>query len=51
MSDERPTINPTLSDAEVIDLCRKHTLFEWSAQGVGRPDRDGARQGRLLLDA
>jgi taurine--2-oxoglutarate transaminase len=32
-----PTINPTLSDRDVIDLCRKHTLFEWSAQGSVDP--------------
>ena len=44
------TTNPTLSDAEVIDLCRKHTMFEWSAQGSVDPDCDGAREGRLLLD-
>ena len=31
------TTNPTLSDAEVIDLCRKHTMFEWSAQGAVDP--------------
>jgi taurine---2-oxoglutarate transaminase len=31
------TTNPTLSDAEVIDLCRKHTMFEWSAQGSVDP--------------
>ena len=31
------TANPTLSDAEVIDLCRKHTMFEWSAQGAVDP--------------
>ena len=29
----------TLSDAEVVDLCRKHTLFEWSAQGASIPSR------------
>jgi taurine--2-oxoglutarate transaminase len=26
-----------LSDAEIIDLCRRHTLFEWSAQGAVDP--------------
>ena len=30
-------ITPTLSDAEVVALCRKHTLFEWSAQGAVDP--------------
>jgi taurine---2-oxoglutarate transaminase len=27
----------TLSDAEIVDLCRRHTLFEWSAQGSVDP--------------
>jgi taurine--2-oxoglutarate transaminase len=27
------TTQSALSDAEIIDLCRRHTLFEWSAQG------------------
>jgi taurine--2-oxoglutarate transaminase len=27
----------TLNDAEVVDLCRRHTLFEWSAQGSVDP--------------
>jgi taurine--2-oxoglutarate transaminase len=31
------TINPAMSDAEVVDLCRQHTLFEWSAQGTVDP--------------
>ena len=44
------TMNLTLSDAEVIDLCRKHTLFEWSAQGAVDFHRHGPRQGRVLLD-
>jgi taurine---2-oxoglutarate transaminase len=26
-----------MSDAEVVDLCRRHTLFEWSAQGTVDP--------------
>ena len=30
-------ITTTLSDAEVVALCRKHTLFEWSAQGAVDP--------------
>jgi taurine---2-oxoglutarate transaminase len=29
--------NVSLSDSEVIDLCRRHTLFEWSAQGAVDP--------------
>ena len=31
------TIHAALSDAEIIDLCRRHTLFEWSAQGTVDP--------------
>ena len=27
----------SLSDAEVVDLCRRHTLFEWSAQSTFDP--------------
>ena len=27
----------TLSDADIVDLCRRHTLFEWSAQGSVDP--------------
>jgi taurine--2-oxoglutarate transaminase len=27
----------TLSDREIVDLCRRHTLFEWSAQGSVDP--------------
>jgi taurine---2-oxoglutarate transaminase len=26
-----------MSGAEIVDLCRKHTLFEWSAQGAVDP--------------
>jgi len=26
-----------LSDSEVVDLCRRHTFFEWSAQGAVDP--------------
>src|SRR3954469_22716463 len=31
-----PTL-PAMSGAEIVDLCRKHTLFEWSAQGAVDP--------------
>jgi taurine--2-oxoglutarate transaminase len=31
------TTHAILSDAEIIDLCRKHTLFEWSAQAAVDP--------------
>jgi taurine--2-oxoglutarate transaminase len=31
------TLNRTLSDTEVINLCRQHTLFEWSAQSTVDP--------------
>ena len=27
----------SLSDSEVVDLCRQHTFFEWSAQGAVEP--------------
>jgi taurine--2-oxoglutarate transaminase len=27
----------TMSDREIVDLCRSHTLFEWSAQGSVDP--------------
>jgi taurine--2-oxoglutarate transaminase len=32
------SITPTvLSDADIVDLCRRHTLFEWSAQAAVDP--------------
>jgi taurine--2-oxoglutarate transaminase len=31
------TLNGTMSSAEIIDLCRKHTIFEWSAQSQVDP--------------
>jgi len=31
------TTQSALSDAEIIDLCRRHTMFEWSAQGSVDP--------------
>ena len=31
------TVNGTMSSAEIIDLCKKHTLFEWSAQSQVDP--------------
>jgi taurine--2-oxoglutarate transaminase len=31
------TLPAVLSDREIIDLCRRHTLFEWSAQGAVDP--------------
>jgi taurine---2-oxoglutarate transaminase len=30
-------LNGTLSDTEVVTLCRQHTLFEWSAQSTVDP--------------
>ena len=30
-------INGVMSGAEIVDLCRKHTFFEWSAQGSVDP--------------
>jgi len=29
--------NPTMSGKEIVDLARKHTLFEWSAQSKVDP--------------
>ena len=29
--------NPTLSGQEIVDLTKKHTLFEWSAQSKVDP--------------
>ena len=31
------TTNATMSGAEIVDLCKKHTIFEWSAQGAVDP--------------
>ena len=31
------TTATTMSGAEIVDLCRKHTIFEWSAQGAVDP--------------
>ncbi len=31
------TTHSTLSGAEIVDLCRQHTLFEWSAQNAVDP--------------
>jgi taurine---2-oxoglutarate transaminase len=31
------TLPSSLSDAEIVDLCRRHTIFEWSAQGAVDP--------------
>ena len=31
------TTTGEMSGAEIVDLCRKHTLFEWSAQGAVDP--------------
>jgi taurine--2-oxoglutarate transaminase len=32
-----PTTTSSLSGQEVVDLCRKHTIFEWSSQGSVDP--------------
>ncbi|MGA8429394.1 MAG: aminotransferase class III-fold pyridoxal phosphate-dependent enzyme, partial [Candidatus Sulfotelmatobacter sp.] len=29
--------NPTMSGPEIVDLCKKHTLYEWSAQSKVDP--------------
>src|SRR4029453_16603936 len=31
------TTTREMSGAEIVDLCRKHTFFEWSAQGAVDP--------------
>ena len=31
------TTQSTMSGAEIVDLCRKHTIFEWSPQGAVEP--------------
>ena len=31
------TTNGTMTGAEIVDLCRKNTIFEWSAQGAVDP--------------
>jgi taurine---2-oxoglutarate transaminase len=31
------TTNTTMTGAQIVDLCRKHTFFEWSAQGSVDP--------------
>jgi taurine--2-oxoglutarate transaminase len=31
------TAHTAMSGAEIVDLCRKHTFFEWSAQGAVDP--------------
>ena len=36
---------------EIVALSKKHTIFEWSAQGSRRSDSGGAREGRVFLDA
>ena len=28
---------PTMSGQEIVDLCKKHTLYEWSAQSKVDP--------------
>ena len=40
-----------LSGQTIVDLTKKHTLFEWSAQGERRSDPGRGRQGLLVLDA
>src|SRR6195256_1233024 len=31
------TIAETMTGAEIVDLCRRHTIFEWSAQAAVDP--------------
>src|SRR5438045_8736168 len=31
------TTSETLSGEQIVELCRRHTLFEWSAQGAVDP--------------
>ena len=37
MTTTTTTPNATMSGAEIVDLCRKHTIFEWSPQGSVDP--------------
>jgi taurine---2-oxoglutarate transaminase len=40
-----------MTGQEIVDLTKKHTLFEWSAQSKVDPIPGGAGQGNLFLDA
>ena len=40
-----------MTGEEMVALCRKHTIYEWSAQTQDGPHPRGAGPGRLLLDA
>src|SRR5882757_1508283 len=31
------TDNPTMTGSEIVELCKKHTLYEWSAQSKVDP--------------
>jgi taurine---2-oxoglutarate transaminase len=39
------TMSGEMSGAEIVDLCRKHTFFEWSAQGAVDPIPMARAQG------
>jgi taurine--2-oxoglutarate transaminase len=39
------TTQSTMNGAEIVDLCRKHTIFEWSAQGTVDPIPVGRSKG------
>ena len=41
----------TMTGEEMVALSKRHTIYEWSAQGAVDPDPGGAGEGRLLLDA
>ena len=47
---ERMTEAPMTGD-EIVELCRRHTLFEWSAQSAVDPIPVARAQRHLLLDA
>ena len=40
-----------MTGEEIVALSKKHTIFEWSAQGAVDPIPVARAQGRLLLDA
>ena len=42
---------PTMTGQEIVDLTKKHTLFEWSAQSKVDPIPGCPGEGNLLLDA
>ena len=42
---------PSMTGQEIVDLTKKHTLFEWSAQSKVDPIPVAQGEGHLFLDA